>query len=182
MDQLYNFNPQNLLDWVTAFCIFEIPVALFYYFIYPKDKYIRNWYSGKNINIWNVVIQDLLYPLCGIILALNLFNYLVSINLIQKNFIIFIICLVIVQLIGDSTFALIIKQWPKNYSNYWIDYFKRYINRAKFNALIGDAIYVIVWAITFYLVNQYINRFDIKIFIISLFVFLVSAYSIQKSE
>ncbi len=182
MDQLYNFNPQNLLDWLTAFCIFEIPLALFYFSISKKGDTVRNWYSGKNINIWNVVIQDLLYVICGIILALNLFNYLVSINLIQKNFIIFIICFVIVQLIGDSTFALIIKQWPKNYSNYWIDYFKRYINRAKFNALIGDAIYVIVWAITFYLVNQYINKFDIKIFIISLFVFLVSAYSIQKSK
>lgn len=178
---LYALNPYNLLNWITAFCIFEIPLAFFYLLISRKNGKVTNWYSGKNINIWNVIVQDMLYAVCGIVLALRLFNYLVSIKLLPQLFIYFIMCFVIIQLIGDSIFAVVIKNWPNKYSTYWINYFKDYINTSGFNALVGDNIYVIVWALTFYLVAKYITQFDIKIFIISLFFFLVSAYSVKKS-
>ena len=184
--ELYNFNSDTLLNWITAFCIFEIPLALFYIFISKnnknsKESNVENWYSGKDINIWNVIVQDILYVICGIIISLRLFNYLVDINLIPKIFIYFIFCFILVQLIGDLLFALIITNWDKINSTYWIDYFKKYIKDSGFNALFGDTLYVIVWSLTFYFVSKYINTFDIKIFIISLFFFLVSAYSIKKS-
>lgn len=179
---LYTFNYANLLNWVTAFAIFEIPMALFYLSISSKKDKVTNWYSGKNINIWNVIAQDSLYVICGIVIALRLFNYLVSIQFIPKLFIYFILCFVFIQLIGDSIFATIIKLWPKQYSTYWIDYFKDYINKAGLNALFGDSLYVIAWSLAFYFVANYIQQFDIKIFIICLFFFLVSAYSVQKSN
>lgn len=177
---LYNFNSLNLLNWITAFALFEIPMAFFYLSISGKNSKVKNWYSGKDINIWNVIAQDSLYVICGIILSLRLFNYLVSTKLIPQLFIYFILCFVFIQLLGDSIFATIIKLWPKEYSTYWINYFKDYINNTGFNALIGDSLYVIAWSLAFYFVANYIKQFDIKIFIICLFLFLVSAYSVQK--
>jgi hypothetical protein len=179
---LYSFNSLNLLNWITAFAIFEIPMAFFYLSIAGKNSKVKNWYSGKHINIWNVIAQDSLYVICGIILSLRLFNYLVSIKLIPQLFIYFILCFLIIQLMGDSIFALIIKSWPKQYSTYWINYFKDYINNSGFNALIGDSLYIIAWSLSFYFVANYIKSFDTKIFIICLFLFLTSAYSVQKSN
>ena len=66
--------------------------------------------------------------------------------------------------------------------NYWINYFKDYINKSGFNALIGDSLYIIAWALSFYFVANHIKSFDTKIFIICLFLFLASAYSVQKSN
>lgn len=176
---LYTFNNSNLLNWFTAFAIFEIPMALFYYKISKSNDTVRDWYSGKNINIWNVLIQDALYVICGIIISLRLFKYLVINNIVPKLFYIFIFCFIFVQILGDILFSIIIKNWPNKYSNYWIIYFKNYIKKSGFNALFGDTLYIIIWSITFYLVSKYINHFDIKIFIISLFIFIVSAYSIK---
>lgn len=179
---LYSFNSLNLLNWITAFALFEIPMAFFYLSISGKNSKVKNWYSGKNINIWNVLAQDSLYVICGIILSLRLFNYLVSIGFLQQLFVYFILCFLIIQLMGDSIFALIIKSWPNKYSTYWINYFKDYINKSGFNALIGDSLYIIAWALSFYFVANYIKSFDTKIFIICLFLFLASAYSVQKSN
>ena len=136
---LYSFNSNNLLNWITAFALFEIPMALFYLSISKKKDKVKNWYSGKTINIWNVLAQDSLYVICGIILSLRLFNYLVSIGFLEQLFVYFILCFLIIQLMGDSIFVLIIKSWPKQYSTYWINYFKDYINTTGFNALIGDS-------------------------------------------
>lgn len=178
---LYNLNASNLLNWITAFTIFEIPLAVFFLNISKKSDTVTNWYSGKNISIFNVLIQDACYAFCGIIIALNLFNYLVSLKIINENFIIFTLLLVFVQLIGDSLFALIITNWPAKYSSYWINYFKKYISTSGINALIGDSIWIVSWAITYYIISNYLKSLDIKIFIISLFLFLASAYGVKKS-
>ena len=55
---LYNFNSLNLLNWIVAFAIFEIPIAIFYYKISKPTDTVRNWYSGKNINIWNMYLTQ----------------------------------------------------------------------------------------------------------------------------
>jgi hypothetical protein len=175
---MYDFTPTSLLNWITAFCLFEIPMAKFYLSISGKNDMVTDWYSGKTINIWNVIAQDSLYVICGIILTLRLFNYLVNKKLISRNYFYFILTFIAVQLIGDITFATIIKSWPNKFSTKWINYFKTYINKSGFNALIGDSLYVIAWAIAYYFVANYVKRFDVKIFIISFFFFLVSAYSV----
>ena len=174
---LYNFSPNNFLNWITAFCIFEIPLAFFYLSISKKTDTVTNWYTGNTINIWNVVGQDFLYGLCGVIIALAIFNYLSKKNVISKKYLYFLLVLIVVQLVGDLTFATIIRVWPQKYSSKWINYFKTYISKSKFNALIGDSIYVIAWACAFYFVKTYIQKFNTKIFISSLFLFLLSAYS-----
>ena len=79
----------------------------------------------------------------------------------------------------DISFASIISAWPEKYSSKWIQFFKRYINKSKYNALFGDTLYVIAWSISFYFVEKYIKSFSLKIFIISLFLFLTSAYSVK---
>tara|TARA_B100000780_G_scaffold18101_1_gene11829 strand:+ start:4620 stop:5138 length:519 start_codon:yes stop_codon:yes gene_type:complete len=168
---LLNFN--TLLNWITAFALFEIPLSFFYYYISKKGDVVRDWYSNKTINIWNVLAQDFFYAFCGIIIALKLFNHFD----LSKNIFIFLVIVVGVQLIGDSLFALTIYNWPKNYDTKWTKYFKNYIKNSGINALLGDAIYVITWSLTYLFVTKNILTFDNKIFIIFLFLFLTSAYS-----
>tara|TARA_B100001093_G_C26754953_1_gene982929 strand:+ start:362 stop:904 length:543 start_codon:yes stop_codon:yes gene_type:complete len=176
---IYDFNSNNLLNWLTAFALFEIPMSLFYLSISSKNDTITNWYSGKDINIWNVIIQDSLYVICGIIITLRIFNYLTKNNIVSKNFYIFILVFICIQIIGDLLFSLIIINWPKNYTSYWIKYFQNYIKKSGFYALFGDTLYIITWSLTFYFVAKYIKSFDIKIFILFLFLFFVSAYSVK---
>lgn len=176
---MYNFNSGTLLNWITAFAIFEIPMALFYLSISKKNDMVTDWYSGKSINIWNVVAQDALYVICGIVITYALFNYLVKKNIIKKSFIYFILTFLIIQLSGDLLFAITIKNWPIKYSTKWINYFKKYIKKSGFNALLGDSLYIIGWSLAFYFVSNYIKNFSAKIFIISLFFFMVSAYSVK---
>lgn len=177
---IYSFNSNNLLNWITAFAIFEIPMSLFYLSISSKNDTITNWYSGKDINIWNVIVQDALYVICGIIIALRIFNYLVSKKIVSKNFMYFMLLFIGVQLTGDLLFAFTIKNWPNNYKTYWIEYFQKYIQKSGFNALFGDTLYIIAWSLTFYFIANYIKSFDVRIFIVSLFFFMVSAYSVRK--
>ena len=176
---LYRFSSSQLLNWVTAFCLFEIPLAYFYLSISKKNDTVTNWYSGKTINIWNVIVQDMLYVVCGVIVALRIFGYLTSTKNIRNSFTNFVIVLICVQLIGDLTFATVIKSWPHSKSTKWINYFKNYVNKAGVNALFGDTLYVIVWALSYYFVTKYVKNYDTKVFIISLFCFLTSAYSVQ---
>jgi len=177
---IYDFNSNNLLNWITAFALFEIPMSLFYLSISSKNDTITNWYSGKDINIWNVIAQDSLYVICGIIIALRIFKYLTDKKIVSKNFLIFILVFIGVQLVGDLLFSLIITSWPKQYKTYWINYFQNYIRKSGLYALFGDTLYVIAWASAFYLVANYIKSFDARIFIVSLFFFLVSAYSVRQ--
>ena len=58
--------------------------------------------------------------------------------------------------------------------------FQNYIKKSGLYALFGDTLYIIAWASSFYLVANYIKSFDIRIFIVSLFFFLVSAYSVRQ--
>tara|TARA_B100000768_G_scaffold181311_1_gene203777 strand:- start:3231 stop:3749 length:519 start_codon:yes stop_codon:yes gene_type:complete len=170
---MWELNFNTLLNWVTAFTLFEIPLAIFYYFISEKGGVVRDWYSNNTINIWNVLAQDFFYAFCGIIIALKLFNYFD----LPKNVFIFLLILIGVQITGDSLFALTIYNWPKKYDTQWTKYFKNYIEKSGVNALIGDAIYVIAWTLSYLFVTKNLVSFDNKIFIISLFLFLVSAYS-----
>ena len=154
-------------------------MALFYLAISKKNDMVTEWYSGKNINIWNVIAQDFLYCLCGIIITYYLYNYLIKQSIIKKSYLFFVLTFVFIQLIGDISFASIISAWPEKHSSKWIQFFKRYINKSKYNALFGDSLYVIAWSISFYFVEKYIKSFSLKIFIISLFLFLTSAYSVK---
>ena len=60
---MYEFNSEALLNWITAFAIFEIPMAYFYLSISGKNDMVTNWYSGNTINIWNTVMMLIGLPL-----------------------------------------------------------------------------------------------------------------------
>ena len=47
----YNFSPSNFLNWITAFCIFEIPLALFYLYISKETDKHMECYSTRYV-IW----------------------------------------------------------------------------------------------------------------------------------
>ena len=54
---IYSFNSNNLLNSITAFAIFEIPMSLFYLSISSKNDTITNWYSERYY-YWNAIVQD----------------------------------------------------------------------------------------------------------------------------
>lgn len=172
---MWELNNGTLLNWITAFALFEVPIAVFYYSISKKGDTVRDWYSNATINIWNVIAQDFFYAFCGIILALKLLQMLH----IPKTIISFLLIVVGVQLLGDSVFALLVNNWPSHYDTKWTKYFKNYIKKSGKNALLGDSLYVMVWALAYVFVTGNITAFDNKIFIIFLFLFLVSAYSVK---
>ena len=122
----------------------------FYLSISKKTDTVTNWYTGNTINIWNVVAQDLLYGLCGVIIALSIFNYLCKKKIISKKYLYFVLVLIGVQLVGDLTFATQLNHGHKNIQLN-INYFKTYINKSKFNALIGDSIWIICGRLPFIL-------------------------------
>tara|TARA_Y100000389_G_scaffold204943_1_gene261070 strand:+ start:5087 stop:5617 length:531 start_codon:yes stop_codon:yes gene_type:complete len=176
---MYTFSQDTLLNWLTAFCIFEIPLANFYLAISKETDTVTDWYSSKTINIWNVIAQDMLYVICGIVITYRIFNYLVDQGRLSKSFLNLVFVFIGVQLTGDLLFATIIRNWPESKSTKWINYFKNYISKSGFSALFGDTLFIIAWSAAFYFVSTQIQSFDIKVFIICLFFFLVSAYSVQ---
>ncbi len=177
MNKKFDFNSINLFSWITAFCIFEIPLALFFIYSTGKNSIVKKWYYGKVFNMWNVVIQDFSYALCGIIIANTIFNLIEKkINNINKD-ILFGIILILTQISGDLIFSLIIKNINFKNSNF-INFFKYYIKKSHIKALIGDTIWITSWYLTFLFVSAYIKSFELKSFIILSFIFLLSAYSV----
>ena len=176
---LYTLNPSNLFHWIVAFALFEIPMAYTYVKLLDGGESVTDWYSGKNINIWNVMIQDSVYVIVGIIIALRLLDFVNRNYSIRKNAYTFFLTFLGVQLLGDTTFAIIIKSLSKSTisRSKWLTFFDNYINTAGYWALIGDSLYILAWTLSFLFVSYYIKRFDIKIAIICTFLFFVSIYS-----
>lgn len=176
---LYDFNSLNLFHWIVAFAIFEIPLAYSYIHLLDGGKSVTDWYSGKNINIWNVIVQDSVYVILGIIIALQLLDFINRKYSISKNAYSFFALFLIVQLVGDTTFAFIIKSLSKSTvsKSKWLTFFDNYIDTAGYWALIGDSLYILVWTLSYLFVSHYIKRFDIKIAILCTFLFFVSIYS-----
>jgi hypothetical protein len=150
----------------------EIPMAIFYKSISDKKSDVVYWYSGKDINAWNVIIGDLFYVLCGLMIVYSLMEY----YKIEKKFWKFMILFLTVQIIGDLIFAFIISIIP-NFNNTWIKFFKKYVGKGSLEPLFGDSLYIIVWTLTFIFVNIYIKDIKLKLFILFLFLFLISIYS-----
>ena len=114
---MWTFNLSQLFNWIVAFCIMEIPMGIFYKSI-SKDSNVIYWYSGKDINGWNVIAGDLFYVLCGILIVYSIIEYF-KLDSTFKNFMLIFIT---VQIIGDLTFAFIINNLP-NINNTWIKFF-----------------------------------------------------------
>ena len=169
---MWIFSLNQMFNWIVAFCIMEIPMAFFYKSISDKKSNVHYWYSGKDINAWNVLAGDLFYVLCGILIVYGLMDYFKM----EKTFWNFMLFFLAVQIIGDLTFAFIISILP-NYNNTWLRFFKRYVNKGSIMPLIGDSLYILVWTLSFVFVNKFIKDIKIKLFILFLFLFLTSIYS-----
>ena len=169
---MWNFSLNQMFNWIVAFCIMEIPMAIFYKSITDKKSYVHYWYSGKDINIWNVIAGDMFYVLCGILIVYNLMDYFKM----KKTYWYFMLLFLVIQILGDLIFAFIISILP-NYDNTWLRFFKGYVGKGSLAPLFGDSLYIIVWTLTFVFVNNYINDIKVKLFIVFLFLFLASIYS-----
>lgn len=177
---IWSFQPENAFQWIIAFCLFEIPMALFYWNISKKGDFVRKWYRGDFINIWNVLLQDAVYVIVGIIIAMYLLSLFHQQFQVPKTLFTFLAVFIAVQIIGDLTFASILLRIPSAYTNKWVQFFKDYIRGSQWYALFGDTLYVIAWTLTYYLLSVYIQpSFSLQVAILCTFFFLASAYSIR---
>jgi hypothetical protein len=77
-----------------------------------------------------------------------------------------------VQLVGDLVFSQVIGKMGS--TNKWIKFFQDYVKSAKLSALFGDSLYILVWAITAYVVKDLpqdalFALFFFYVFILSIF-------------
>ena len=147
-------------------------MSIFYKSISDKNSDVVYWYSGKDINGWNVIVGDLFYVLCGILIVYSLMEHFK----LKETFWNFILLFITVQIIGDLIFAFIIHMLP-NINNTWIKFFKRYVGKGSLSPLFGDTLYIISWTLAFVFVNMYIKDIKLKLFILFLFLFLASIYA-----
>jgi len=168
-NNLTKFSLQNILIWITAFCIMEFPMRYFYLNIIGGDN-VEKWYNFKHFNIYNVIAGDLFYVLVGIIISYRIYNYLFK---DEDNILKFFVIFLVVQIIGDLTFYTIVSNVPVKYDNKWTKFFKNYGKTAGLYAVIGDSIYIAVWTLLAYLIRNV--ALDILLAILFTFLFIVSA-------
>ena len=163
------FTTENILVWISAFCLMEYPMRYFY-LNYIGGNNLKTWYEFKEFNIYNVFSGDLFYVLGGIIISYRIYNYFFK-N--EDNMLKFFSIFLLVQIIGDLTFYTIISNFPKKYDNRWTRFFKNYGKTSGLYALFGDSIYIAIWALIAYYIKDIST--DILLFIIFTFLFITSA-------
>ena len=169
MNELTKFSLQNILIWITAFCIMEFPMRYFYLNIITGEN-VKKWYNFKDFSVYNVIAGDLFYVLVGIIISYRLYDHFFK---GEENIYKFFGIFLMVQIIGDLTFYTIVSNIPKKYDTKWIKFFKNYGKTSGLNAVVGDSIYIAIWTLVAYSIRNL--ALDILLAIIFTFLFIVSA-------
>jgi hypothetical protein len=169
MNELTKFSLQNILIWITAFCIMEFPMRYFYLNIITGEN-VKKWYNFKDFSVYNVIAGDLFYVLVGIIISYRLYDHFFK---GEENIYKFFGIFLMVQIIGDLTFYTIVSNIPKQYDTKWIKFFKNYGKTSGLNAVIGDSIYIAIWTLVAYSIRNL--ALDILLAIVFTFLFIVSA-------
>ena len=169
MNELTKFSLQNILIWITAFCIMEFPMRFFYLNIITGEN-VKKWYNFKDFSVYNVIAGDLFYVLVGIIISYRLYDHFFK---GEENIYKFFGIFLMVQIIGDLTFYTIVSNIPKQYDTKWIKFFKNYGKTSGLNAVVGDSIYIAIWTLVAYSIRNLAH--DILLAIVFTFLFIVSA-------
>jgi hypothetical protein len=169
MNELTKFSLQNILIWITAFCIMEFPMRYFYLNIITGEN-VKKWYNFKDFSVYNVIAGDLFYVLVGIIISYRLYEHFFK---GEENIYKFFGIFLMVQIIGDLTFYTIVSNIPKKYDTKWIKFFKNYGKSSGLNAVVGDSIYIAIWTLVAYSIRNL--ALDILLSIVFTFLFIVSA-------
>lgn len=169
MNDLTKFSLQNILIWITAFCIMEFPMRYFYLNIITGEN-VKKWYNFKDFSVYNVIAGDLFYVLVGIIISYRLYDHFFK---GEENIYKFFGIFLMVQIIGDLTFYTIVSNIPKQYDTKWIKFFKNYGKTSGLNAVVGDSIYIAIWTLVAYSIRNL--ALDILLAIVFTFLFIVSA-------
>ena len=170
MIDITKFSYESMLVWIAAFCIMEFPMRHMF-LNYVGGKNLETWYGFKTFTPYGVVLSDLLYTMVGIIIAQRIYGVLYPKG--QGNLLKFFGIFLAVQIVGDLTFYVIIKNIK--YRNKWVDFFKKYTETAGVNAVVGDSLYIVAWTLTALLVSKI--SIDILVATIFLFLFLLTIIS-----
>ena len=151
-------------------------VELFFLFLFRFTRSpftgisINNWYTNFN---WSAIILDVASLIIGFYLARYLYNYLVSINLINnKNVLLkYLLVLLFVQILHDFGFYFTVIKNATKGKNLILDELVSYANKVKTGAVIGDSfMYLIGTPILFLLVSKLNNETNSFISVVSIYI------------
>lgn len=174
------FSYEAIFVWIVAFFVMEFPMRYIYLNL-VGGTYLTRWYGFKEFNPYNVIIGDLFYMLVGLIIAYRIHAYVCekySITGFWKRFAVLFGIFWVVQMVGDLTFYNIIKAIPNGTQNKWIKFFIDYGDNAQLNAVFGDSLYILVWALTVCAVRFLPN--DILLLLFFFYIFILSIFAEQK--
>ena len=130
----------RFIHFLTATCLIE--VFMLYLFRFTDSPFtgsaINNWYSDKK---WSAVILDILSVLIGFYLSKFLYEYLIKINIISKEYPIikFLVIVLFIQIFHDFSFYFITIKNAKKGKNAIIDELIDYAKSVGPGAIIGDS-------------------------------------------
>ena len=172
------FSIRTICIWMVAFFVMEFAMRYVYLNLVGGEN-LEKWYGFRDFNPYNVVIGDMFYTVIGLIIAYRIHSHFFSdVKDPVIKFILLFVIFWIVQMTGDLLFYQIVKRI--NTENHWINFFQNYGKTAKLNAVFGDSIYILVWAITVYLIKDLPN--DVLLAISLLFIFIISIFSESKKR
>jgi hypothetical protein len=178
MIDITRFSYEAIGLWIVAFLVMEFPMR-YIYLNYVGGTYLTRWYGFKEFDAFNVIIGDLFYMLVGLIIAYRVHAYFCAdLEGFVPRFASLFAIFWVIQMVGDVLFYTIIKNIPNGSKNKWIKFFIDYGNDAKLNAVFGDSIYILVWALTVCAVRFLPN--DMLLALVCFYVFILSIYSEQK--
>jgi hypothetical protein len=169
---IFQFSPQSLLAWTSAYAIWE-PIS---YFIFPaifKAVTTQEYYNPKIFNFSIVAFGDFIYSTMLFLVA----QYVITTYIgsgpasTMTDWWKRVAAFLGIQWVGDLTFYQIIKSVPKSLSNKYIDFFQRYGKDVGIGAPIGDSLYGIVWLLITQFVTSNLAAW-IQVFLIATFMFL----------
>ena len=173
-------NNFKFIHFFTTALIVE--VFMLYLFRFTKSpfsgKSINKWYSNYH---WSAIILDVASVIIGFYLARYLFNYLVSVNLINKKntFIKYLLTVLFVQILHDFGFYFTVLKDATKGKNSILDELVDYAKNVKTGAVIGDSfMYLIGTPILYFLVNKLSNETNSFISVVS--IYLIGYFIYQK--
>ena len=173
-------NNLKFIHFFTTALIVEL--FMLYLFRFTKSPFtgesINNWYTNFK---WSAIILDVASVIIGFYLARYLYNYLISINFIDKKNVLvkYLLVLLFVQILHDFGFYFTILKNATKGKNSILDELVSYAKKVKTGAVIGDSfMYLLGTPILFFLVSKLNNETNSFISVVS--IYLIGYFIYQK--
>lgn len=148
--------PTYLFNWIVSFVIFESVFNTFAWtqtnYEKPSFKTLKRYYHDMPVPI--VVFGDFFYSTMIFLNALAINNMAFkegNITESYSNMTTFVAIMVGVQVCYDILYYIFVTRSGLDQRNDYVAFFKEYAEDYSYRAIYSDSIYLVLWAIVFYL-------------------------------